>query len=468
MKPDHAHNAEPAPAPTHGLAVMQASHVAQTDETMAASPDAMMMEGHKAIWAHFANMILGVWLITTPFSLGYGSTRLEASDLVSGALVIVFGVLSLYPRFFWAPWANSLVGVWLLAAPLIFWAPTAGAYANDTLAGALVIVFAILVPMPGMRTLPGPDAPPGWSYNPSTWSQRAPIIVLGLIGFFLSRQMAAFELGHIHSFADPIFGPGTQNVLTSTVSRSFPIPDAGLGAFAYMIEFLMGFMGDKCRWRTMPWMVMFFGILVVPLGVVSITLIILQPLMVGGWCTPCLAAGLAMLIMIPLTLDEVVAMLQFLVQARREGQPLWQTFWMGGALKALPETGPVRPDVVRPLAMFWGMALPWNLLLSAGLGIWLMFAPTMFGSAGTAAHSDNLFGALVVTVAIIAMADVGRATRYLNVLFGAWVVIAPWLMTGATTGAKMNATIAGGLIVLLSYRRSPVSERYGSYTRFIR
>ena len=74
--------------------------------------------------------------------------------------------------------------------------------------------------------------------------------------------------------------------LTSDVSRSFPIPDAGLGAVAYMVEFLMGFIGDKRRWRTMPWMVTFFGILVVPLGVVSVTLIILQPLAVGARCHP--------------------------------------------------------------------------------------------------------------------------------------------------------------------------------------
>jgi len=49
-----------------------------------------------------------------------------------------------------------------------------------------------------------------------------------------------------------------------------------------MIEFLMAFMGDQARWQTMPRMVTFFGILVVPLGVVSVTLIILQPVAVGG------------------------------------------------------------------------------------------------------------------------------------------------------------------------------------------
>jgi len=217
--------------------------------------------------------------------------------VVSGALVIVLAILSVsrWKWFkFWAPWVNSLVGLWLLFAPLVFWSPTSAVYNNDTLIGALVIAFAILAPgMPmaaGMSMEPGPDVPLGWSYNPSSWPQRAPIIALALVGFFLSRQMTSFQLQHIASLTDPFFGLGTMRVLTSDVSRAFPIPDAGLGAFAYMVEFLMGFMGDKARWRTMPWMVTFFGILVVPLGVVSITLIVLQPLAVGAWCTPCLIA----------------------------------------------------------------------------------------------------------------------------------------------------------------------------------
>ena len=30
--------------------------------------------------------------------------------------------------------------------------------------------------------------------------------------------------------------------------------------------------------------------------------------------------------------DDVVAMSQFLLGARREGQPFWRTFWVGGTL----------------------------------------------------------------------------------------------------------------------------------------
>jgi uncharacterized membrane protein len=446
-------------------------------EARSSKADTPMTHGQSTPWPHFANMVLGLWLITGVFALELHSPALEVSDVASGALVIVLSVLSLgrWEWFkFWSPWANALVGVWLLLAPLIFWAPTSSSYTTDTLIGALVVVFSILapgMPMPaGMSMTTGPDVPHGWSYNPSSWPQRAPIIALALVGFFLSRQMAAFELHHITSLADPIFGNGTETVLTSKVSRSFPIPDAGLGALAYMIEFLMGFMGDKRRWRTMPWMVTFFGILVVPLGVVSIGLIILQPLAVGAWCTPCLIAAAAMLIMISLTLDEVVATIQFLVQARREGQPFWQVFWMGGALHKSPEvaTVSVHRDVVSPAAMVWGVTLPWNLLVSVALGLWLMFAPASFGSIGPAAHSDHLVGALIVTAAVIALADVGRSVRFINVIFGAWVMVAPWLLAGDEGSARWNDLTVGALVILLSFPRGKIGERYGNYERFIR
>jgi len=455
--------------PSHARLPERAAASASGDAATAHDPEAMT-HGLATPWAHFfAALVLGVWLITSPLSFDYGDWGLAASDIVSGTLIIVFAVITLTRGSSWAPWANSLVGVWLLFAPLVFWAPTAAAFLNDTLAGILVIAFVLLMPgMPGMRMLPGPAVPPGWSYNPSSWPQRAPIIALALVGFLLSRYMTTFQLGYVDSIWDPFFDPGTSAVLTSDVSRSFPIADAGLGAIAYIVEFLMGFMGDRQRWRTMPWMVAFFGILVVPLGVVSIMLIILQPLAVGEWCTPCLIAAVAMVIMIALTLDEVVAMGQFLVQARREGQPLWRTFWLGGTLREAPATGPVRADVVSVGATAWGVGLPWNLLLTAGLGVWLMVTPSVLGSGGSAAHSDHLVGALIVVAAVIALADVGRALRFVNAVFGAWLIAAPWLLGGATTGSRLSGAIAGVLVIVLSLPRGRVGERYGSWERFIR
>ena len=163
-------------------------------------------------------------------------------------------------------------------------------------------------------------------------------------------------------------------------------------------------------------------------------------------------------------------MLQFLVQARREGQSLWKVFWSGGTLREPRESAAktVHPDVVRPMAMFWGVSLPWNLLVGAALGLWLMFAPSTFGSTGKAAHSDHLIGALILTVAVIALAEVGRGARFVNVLFGASIIAAPWLLGGATTAARWNDMIAGSLVILLSFQRGPIIEQYGDFQRYIR
>src|SRR3972149_1658375 len=349
-----------------------------------------------ARWSQIPLIVLGLWLIASPFTLGYRSVLLTWSDVISGILVIALAVIAFRTGRAWAAWANTFVGLWLAFAPLAFWAPDAAAYANDTLVGMLVIVFAVLIPM--VMTMPGPEVPLGWSYNPSTWLQRAPILALALLSFFLARYMTAFQLGHISWVWDPIFGNGTVQVLTSEVSKSFPISDAGLGAFTYLVELLSSFMGDPRRWRTMPWMVALFGFMGVPLGIVSVGLVMLQPVVVGAWCTACLLSALFMLIMVALSLDEVIAMLQFPMQTRRAGKSVWRTFWLGG--DALGDNlTPRRPDTTHPRQMFWGVTVPWNLFVSALLGGWLMLAPAVFETQGRAAHSDHILGALVVTVA---------------------------------------------------------------------
>lgn len=433
-------------------------------------PGEMMAEHHRmSLWVHPILMMFGAWLVASPFTRGYASSAMTWSDVGSGALIIMLATLSLRGTA-WASWANSFVGAWLVFAPLIFWAHSAAAYLTDTLVGALVIVFAILIPH-GMP-MTGPDVPRGWTYNPSSWVQRAPVIGLGMLGFLGAHYMAAFQLGHIATAWDPFFGNGTIEVLTSNVSRAWPVSDAGLGAATYLFELLMGLMGDGRRWRTMPWMVTFFGILVIPLGVTSIVLVIMQPVAVGAWCTICLATAVAMLVMIPLTLDEVVAMAQFLVQSHRAGKPFWRTFWLGGTQPGAAEETKPR-DFGSPVAelfpaMTWGVTLPWTLLASAAAGIWLMFAPAILHSQGSAADSDHLVGALVVTFAVIAMAEVGRALRFVDVLFGAWLIAAPWLLSGTTAGATWSDVLAGAAVIGLSIPRGAVRQRYGEWDRYVR
>lgn len=417
-----------------------------------------------ARWSQIPLLVLGLWLIFSPFSLGYRSVPMIWSDIISGILVTVLAVVAFRTKRVWPAWANAFVGLWLAFAPIAFSTPDAAAYTNDTLMGMFVITFAVLIPM--MMKMPGSEIPLGWSYNPSSWLQRAPILALALFSFFLARYMTAFQLGHITSVWDPIFGDGTVLVLGSDLSKSFPISDGGLGAFTYLVELLSGFMGDPRRWRTMPWMVALFGFMVIPLGVVSVVLIMLQPIIIGEWCTVCLLSALFMLIMIALSLDEVIAMLQFLMQTRRAGKSVWRAFWLGG--DALGDNlTPQRPQTDHPSQMFWGVTVPWNLLVSALLGAWLMIAPDVFQTQGQAADSDRILGALVVTVAIVAFAEVTRAARFINIALALAIIILPWVFDGAVFASGINNLIIGVLIIALSISPGKIRNTYGGWNALI-
>ena len=221
----------------------------------------------------------------------------------------------------------------------------------------------------------------------------------------------------------------------------------------------------------MPWMVLMFGILVVPLGGISIFFIIIQPIVIGTWCTLCLIAALAMLIMIPYALDELVAMGQFLADAKRKGKPLSRTFWMGGAMDGGSEDGfPGFQESWREMAReaVAGTTLPWTLVLSTFIGLWLMFTRVAFGTNGSMADSDHLLGSLVVTFSIIAMAEVGRQTRFINIAFGAWLIAAPWVLQGAGSSAAVwNSIGCGAALIVLSIKKGKIECSYAGWNKYI-
>ena len=466
----------------------------------------MDRDEQRASWAHYATIGLGLWLATSPFVFGvadsgsvpdavsavtagrglpsieWRSTALAVSDVVTGLLIALFGFLSLSNRTAWfGQWASTFAGLWLFFAPLIFWAPSPAVYLNDMIVGAFVIAFSILVPMmPGMSMDGMMDQkviPPGWTYSPSTAAQRLPIAVMGLLGLLISRHLTAYQLGHIDYAWEPLFmgsatdpRNGTEEIITSYVSKAWPIPDAGLGAVSYLLEILMAVMGTRDRWRTMPWMVSFLAILVVPLGVTSIYFIIIQPVLLGTWSTLALLAALAMLIMIPFMLDEVIAMSQFLIWARRRGKPLIRTFFKGDAIDGgseyrvdtMAEPGMLLRDAAR------GVTLPWTLIACVAIGIFLMLTRLVIGTDGAMANTHHVVGALIITVSVIATAEVARTLRLLNVPLAAWLLAAPWFVHGAST---LDLVVSGALALAVAALSLPRGRRsndhYASWDAYV-
>ena len=452
------------------------------------------------LWAHLLNVSLGFWLLSSPFILGYQSPSLVWSDVLSGALVVILGLLSLSagPKLRFARWGLGLVGLWLLLAPLLFWAPTAAAYLNDTLIGSLVIGFALLTrPWPGMSptaAMSGPEIPPGWYFSPSSWSQRMPIIVLAFVGFFISRYLAAYQLGHIDAVWDPFFPGaladdaknGTEEIITSHVSEAWPVPDAGIGALTYLLEILTGILGSAKRWRTMPWLVLLFGFMIVPLGAISITFIIIQPILLNTWCTLCLVAAAAMLIQIPYSFDEIVATLAFLRRRAKAGRPVLRILFTGDIdeqvltkdeqqTKDEHQKAEQAKDVDNftgsPIAILkdmlaGGVSLPWHLAGCLLIGLWLMFTRITLGNTGNMANADHLIGALILTVTVTATAEVMRSIRFLNIFLGMTLLITPFIFSASWLAIATSIFCALALIAL-SIPRGKIDNRYGNWNQSI-
>jgi uncharacterized membrane protein len=420
-------------------------------------------------WTSYLCLILGGWLIATSLTFDVESTAVVWNDLVVGLLVLFLSPKAMRPHRTAAAWLIALLGVWLQLTPLLFWAPTTLGYLNDTLVGILLILFSVVIPLP-FQEQPGPEKPKGWLSNPSSWEQRIPIFCFALIAWFSSRYMTSYQLGYLSAISDPLFGSGTLQVITSPIAEAFPVSDAGLGAFNYTLEAILAVMGGTRRWYTLPWLVVFFSILVVPAGVISIVLIILQPVAVGAWCFWCLLAAVAMLLMIIFTFNEAVAVSQFLAQVREEGKPFWRTFWQGGAAVETPQ--PIGPPV-QPLrqlirSAIAGITLPWNLLLSGLIGIWLVASTeSVFGITGAVADQNYIFGALIITIAGTACAEAARAIRFINLPFGLWMALQPWILSGATLAGAINGLICGLVLVAATFRRGPVREQFGSWNRYI-
>lgn len=427
---------------------------------------------HKeTIWVWFASLFLGFWLLTGPIIFGYTQALMVRSDAITGIVVIIASLFALSYKKIFAPWLICFAGLWLEIAPLIFWAKDPSAYLQDTLIGVLLIGLSILIPgIPGKIEEKGKELAPGWNYNPSSWVQRIPIIVFGTVGWFIARYLAAYQLGYIDTLFEPFFENGTKEVITSNVARFFPVSDAGLGAFAYTLEVILGCKGGPARWRTMPWLVVGFGILVVPLGITSIILVILQPLLVGAWCTLCLVTAFCMLFMCQLTLDEVVLVCQFLRKKYKEKQ-LLRTLIYGGNIEGTKDD-PASLEFPPPTRKFFadmvrGGSLQWSLALTALLGILSMFLPNLLSIDNLMADVNHTAGALIVVVSVISMAEVARSIRFINIILALWITIGAFFNDISSLSLFFEIALAS-VVLIFTPIRGPIKERYGGLESSIR
>jgi uncharacterized membrane protein len=173
-----------------------------------------------------------------------------------------------------------------------------------------------------------------WEYNPSRLGQRVVVAIVAAVGFVIASYMGLYQWKLLDFAWDPVFGRQTEEVLDSDVShmmyRQMRIPDAILGALAYLADAVLAIAGSRRRWKYRPWLVFLFGFVVVVVGGVSLILILMQGFVVNAWCFLCLVTAGVSAVLILLAYNEVWASWLYMYrvwQTTRSGLALWKTFW---------------------------------------------------------------------------------------------------------------------------------------------
>lgn len=133
------------------------------------------------------------------------------------------------------------------------------------------------------------------------------VVQLALCGCLIAAYLAAFQLGVIGTVWEPFLGDGTVRVLDSAVSRMVPVPDAVIGAVAYAVEAVLVASGIHGLWRHHPWLGVATAAVVAGLAIAAVGLIALQALVIGAFCSLCLASAALSLAIFTLSRADLVA-----------------------------------------------------------------------------------------------------------------------------------------------------------------
>jgi hypothetical protein len=93
-------------------------------------------------WQDVASLLVGVWLVLSPFALGFAGAAVWIT-IVLGLSVVLLAVEGLVIPSYLEEWGELLVGLALLVAPWTIGYEPESTIVNSMVSGALVILFAI-------------------------------------------------------------------------------------------------------------------------------------------------------------------------------------------------------------------------------------------------------------------------------------------------------------------------------------
>lgn len=94
------------------------------------------------MWAQFANTCVGIWLMAAPAVLQYGEPA-RSHDQIAGPVVATFACVAIWEATRMARWVNLPIGVWMLAAPWVLSYGVTDATVNSMVTGVLIAALSL-------------------------------------------------------------------------------------------------------------------------------------------------------------------------------------------------------------------------------------------------------------------------------------------------------------------------------------
>jgi uncharacterized membrane protein len=114
---------------------------------------------------------------------------------------------------------------------------------------------------------------------------RWPVTLLAAIGCAISTYLTLYQWHVSGGVWDPVFGSASSEVvLTSAFSRALPVPDATLGAIAYLVEFFLSLVPSER-------VELLLNVLVILMALTGAVLLLVQLLVVHALCTLCISSA---------------------------------------------------------------------------------------------------------------------------------------------------------------------------------
>jgi hypothetical protein len=96
-------------------------------------------------WQDAVNVILGIWLVVSPWALGFAGEKVALANAVVVGLLLIAAALGaiLVPRA-WEEWTEAVLGLWLIVSPWLLGFAALVAARNDAVVIGIVTLALAL------------------------------------------------------------------------------------------------------------------------------------------------------------------------------------------------------------------------------------------------------------------------------------------------------------------------------------